>query len=257
MPPTRAVTVTAIDQENIPIESAEYIAQLDRADIAIDGVILPFESKTVTDSIGQATLNLISNLDGTAGSQYRIRLIHPDTSRAEIDQLVTVPQANVDLRDILDVPPPASSGALDATVRVSNADTLKKFLSDALSGGNAFNLVIQTPGANEILEIQDGKVITLIDGVNISTDCSLGNIFDVVTAGNQIFDDPTNQRNGATYTWRINQDPTGGRSHTFGPAFRFVNAIAPTFTGTPNARTILIGMSDGTNIDITNVSDEF
>ena len=77
------------------------------------------------------------------------------------------------------------------------------------------------------------KVVALTDGVNISTDASLGNIFTVTLAGNRTMDNPTNATDGQTFIYKIKQDATGSRTITWGANFRGSTDVAlPTLTTT-------------------------
>ena len=92
------------------------------------------------------------------------------------------------------------------------------------------------------------KTNDLVDAANIATDCSLGNVHRVVLFGNRTLDNPTNMKDGATYIWIVTQDITGGRTLSFGTAFKFAGGTAPTLTTDPSAIDIISGVSDGINI---------
>jgi hypothetical protein len=90
---------------------------------------------------------------------------------------------------------------------------------------------------------------TLVDAANISVDATLGNVFKVTLNGNRELDNPTNLKAGATYIIRIIQDgTTGGRTLTYGTAYKFLGGETPTLTTAINSVDILTGVSDGTNL---------
>lgn len=62
-------------------------------------------------------------------------------------------------------------------------------------------------------------VTTLTYGATVTTDASLGHIFDLTLTGNVILANPTNPVNGKTIRWRITQDGTGSRTVTLGGKF--------------------------------------
>ena len=105
--------------------------------------------------------------------------------------------------------------------------------------------------AATVTDIDRGSVPgveALTDGANIATDCSSSQGFSVTMAGNRTFDNPTNHKAGQTYTWLITQDATGSRLATWGSAFFWVGGTDGVLSTGANARDIVIGYSDGTNI---------
>ena len=91
------------------------------------------------------------------------------------------------------------------------------------SGVQLFNVNVFT--AN-----QSVAPVSLVDGANIATDASLGNNFEVTLGGNRTLDNPSNATGGMVCNWVIRQDGTGGRTLTFGSAFDFGTAGAPTLS---------------------------
>lgn len=94
-------------------------------------------------------------------------------------------------------------------------------------------------GSAEFDKAYSPKVVALTDGVNIATDASLGNVFNVVLHGNRTLDAPSNPTPGQRITYCIKQDSTGSRTLTFASgagAFRFSTSIpSPTLTTTADA----------------------
>ena len=72
--------------------------------------------------------------------------------------------------------------------------------------------------------------VALTDGATINTDASVGATFTVTLGGNRTIANPTNPTNGQRIVYRLKQDGTGNRTVSWGTAFRFVNATAPTLS---------------------------
>jgi len=96
---------------------------------------------------------------------------------------------------------------------------------------------------------------TLVDGANISTDCSEGNVHEVILAGDRVLDNPSNLKPGATYLWIITQDVTGTRLLTYGSEFKFPGGDTPVLSTAAGSVDILSGVSDGTSIYCNLVGD--
>ena len=92
------------------------------------------------------------------------------------------------------------------------------------------------------------KPVDLADAANIATDASLSNVFRVVLGGDRTLDNPTNLQDGTTLIWVVKQDATGGRTLSFDTAFVFPVGVTPSLNPDPNARTIITGLVEGTDI---------
>ncbi len=88
----------------------------------------------------------------------------------------------------------------------------------------------------ELLTNEKTGSVDLVDGANIATDASAGDLFKVTLEGNRTLDNPTNKKIGATYHWEITQDGTGGRTLAFGTDFDI------------SANTIRLGIAEVTTI---------
>lgn len=75
-------------------------------------------------------------------------------------------------------------------------------------------------------------VVALTDGATISVNAALGNDFRVTIAGNRTLANPTNLVDGQKLTFQVTQDATGSRTLTYGAAYDFGTAGAPTLTVT-------------------------
>jgi hypothetical protein len=88
---------------------------------------------------------------------------------------------------------------------------------------------------------------TLTDGATISWNTTLGTVATVTLGGNRTISNPTNLKVG-TYILIIKQDGVGGRSLTWGTAYKFPAGVKPDLTTTANAIDIVSFYSDGTNM---------
>ena len=116
--------------------------------------------------------------------------------------------------------------------------------SDAIDG-----VMLRIKGNSQI----DGQVYapynTLTDGATITPDFNDSNNMVVTLAGNRTMANPSNLKDGASYTIIVKQDATGGRVITsFGTAYKWAGGTAPTLSTTANAVDILTFISDGTNL---------
>jgi hypothetical protein len=89
---------------------------------------------------------------------------------------------------------------------------------------------------------------TLTDAVSISWDLSLGAMATVTLGGNRALANPTNLINGASYILIIKQDGTGGKTLSFGNAYKFADGIDPNLSAGANAVDIISFLSDGTSL---------
>ena len=119
---------------------------------------------------------------------------------------------------------------------------------------NANNVAI-TGGKAAFTGQANSDLTTLVDGANIATDCDTGNSHQVTLAGNRTLDNPTNLKAGATYVWKLIQDPTGSRTLAYGSAFKFPGGTAPTLTTAANAVDLLAAWCDGTNLFCNTILD--
>jgi hypothetical protein len=89
-----------------------------------------------------------------------------------------------------------------------------------------------------------------IVGTGVFTDCNKSNSFKVTLGVNSVLENPDalSQKAGATYVWIITQDGTGGRTLTYGTAFKWAGGVAPVLSTDPAAVDIITAISDGTNL---------
>jgi len=109
----------------------------------------------------------------------------------------------------------------------------------------------QTPAllatAQEFTKTQNFNETTLTDASTISWDVSSNQVAKVTLANNRTLGQATNQVAGAVYVLTIIQDGTGGRTLNYDSVYKF-NGSIPTVNATANNRSILVFLSDGTNM---------
>ena len=96
---------------------------------------------------------------------------------------------------------------------------------------------------------------TLTDAANISWNLDTQQVATVTLGGNRTLDNPTNLKNGAAYRLTIKQDATGGRTLTFGTAYKFAGGVDPAITTAASAVDVLSCASDGTSMFCTILQD--
>ena len=104
---TVAVTCKAIDQNGQPIAGAVYVAIL-QGTAQDGGFIAPNPVIVTADASGTAVLNLWPNEAGLIDSSYRIAAWNPVTRKRFIDQLVRLPNRDVNLDEVIIVDPGAA-----------------------------------------------------------------------------------------------------------------------------------------------------
>lgn len=90
-------------------------------------------------------------------------------------------------------------------------------------------------------------VHVLTDAATLALDASLGDNWRVTLGGNRTLANPTNPIDGQVINLRIAQDGTGGRTLSYGSAFKFPGGVAPVLSTAANARDFLSAQYDATN----------
>lgn len=98
--------------------------------------------------------------------------------------------------------------------------------------------------------VTGGSYQSLTDAGTINWDLDQKPIAFVVLAGNRIIANPTNQVAGNLFPYRLTvvQDTTGGRTLTWGSAYKWAGGTAPALNTSANAVSELWFSSDGTNM---------
>ena len=101
-----------------------------------------------------------------------------------------------------------------------------------------------------------GVFQTLTDGATIAWDVVGGNA-QVTIAGNRAMASPTGFAAGLQYFLIVKQDVVGGRTLTWGAAFRFPGSATPQLSTAPNAVDLLTFSSDGVSLLFEGITRDF
>jgi hypothetical protein len=122
------------------------------------------------------------------------------------------------------------------------------------TGGSTDSLTIEgsiiaTLGvAREWTAQQNFDGATLTDAANISWNLNTQQVAQVTLGGNRTLDNPTNQKDGATYILEIIQDGTGSRTLTFDTNYQFPGGTAPTLSTGAGAVDVMCCVSNGSKM---------
>jgi hypothetical protein len=116
---------------------------------------------------------------------------------------------------------------INANHTFNNGLTVASGLLNAASGSFTH---LEVNGSAQFLQVLPTVVSLGDQSSNVSTNVSLGQVFDVRLTGNVTLDNPTNGIDGVTIRWRIKQDNIGGRTVTLDSNF-----VIPSSATTPLA----------------------
>lgn len=98
--------------------------------------------------------------------------------------------------------------------------------------------------------------VALTDQATLVSDTSLSNTFTVTLGGNRVLANPTALTAGRTYLWAVRQDETGGRTLSFGSAFKFPGGVAPVLSAAAGKTDLIVGRCfDGATLLCTFTGD--
>ena len=101
--------------------------------------------------------------------------------------------------------------------------------------------------AQEYSATQNFDEQPLSDGATIAWDASLNQVARVEITANRALGQATNQVQGGVYILTVIQDSSGGHTLSYHTTYKFSESV-PVVTSTANARSILVFLSDGTNM---------
>ena len=114
-----------------------------------------------------------------------------------------------------------------------------------VSSGSSFAGYMPLAGGQFTGAVEPAAV-TLADAATILVNAALGNLFRVTLGGNRTLASPAGGADGQLIRIEVIQDGTGGRTLSYGPAYAFGSAGAPTLSTTPAAMDVLgIGYDSG------------
>jgi hypothetical protein len=109
-------------------------------------------------------------------------------------------------------------------------------------------ITVPTAAANLTRVSINKGIVNIPYAASFTTDCSLGNVFEMTLTGNSIMNLPINAAAGATYTWIFHQDSVGGRQMTWPSAFKWQALFAPDLSyALVNRTDVVQGIYNGTN----------
>jgi hypothetical protein len=101
-----------------------------------------------------------------------------------------------------------------------------------------------------VLDVTGGSpgVLTLTDGASISWPVNVYQTAVVTLGGNRALANPTGLVAGGTYCLIVKQDATGGRTLSYGTAYKWPGGTAFVLSTAANAIDVLTFIYDGTNL---------
>jgi len=225
-------TVTAIlDEDNMSTDSATALATQQSIKAYVDSTVGDSDLDFQADSGGALSIDLdTETLTFTGGTGI-------DTSGSgnavtfAIDSTVTTLTGSQTLTNKTLTTPVISSISNTGTITLPTATT-------TLAG-----LAI----AQEYTKTQNFNETTLTDGATISWDASANQVARVEITANRTLGQATNQVQGGVYILTVIQDSSGGHTLSYHTTYKFTGAV-PVVTSTASARSILVFLSDGTNM---------
>lgn len=88
--------------------------------------------------------------------------------------------------------------------------------------------------------------VALTDAASITWDLDTQQVAKVTLGGNRTLANPSNKKDGGSYSLWVYQDATGGRTLAYGSDYKWINGTAPVIGTGANDLTILSFESDGT-----------
>jgi hypothetical protein len=133
-----------------------------------------------------------------------------------------------------DTAPPAANTVNTSAIQ-DGAITYPKMNSAALATVSDFRSATASKLLPADVAWTAAGFITLSDAATITPDFSAGFNFQVTISANRTLANPTNAKVGQSGVIIVTQDATGGRTLTYGSAYKFSNGTAPTLSTTANS----------------------
>lgn len=133
-----------------------------------------------------------------------------------------------------DTAPPAAN-TVDTAAIQNGAVTYAKMNSSALATVSDFRAATASKLLPADVAWTAAGFITLSDAATITPDFSAGFNFQVTISANRALANPTNVKVGQSGLIIVNQDAVGGRTLSYGTAYKFANGVAPSLATSANA----------------------
>ena len=88
----------------------------------------------------------------------------------------------------------------------------------------------------------------LTDAATVAWNLDTAQAATLTLGGSRTLANPTNMAPGGSYVLTVKQDATGGRTLTFGAAYKWAGGVAPVLSTAANATDLLFFYSDGTSM---------
>jgi hypothetical protein len=127
---------------------------------------------------------------------------------------------------------------------VQNKTTLKGYFEDGdqPTGSNFTDLI------DSLQHVSADTLQPLTDAATVNWNLANGGLAAVILGGNRMLANPSNLAAGI-YVLKVLQDATGGRTLTYGTAYRFAGGVVPVLSSAANAYDIITFFCDGTNMN--------
>lgn len=211
------------------------------AKIPTEKAVKTYADTKVPSSYLDTDTTLAANSDSKVATQkatkaYADSVAATATSVASIIHAASGKTTPVDA-DELGLIDSAASNVLKKLTWANLKSTIKAAASGFWAGSNDATFLTPKTVADAAARV------SLTSGSTINTDCSAGRNFKVTLGHNATFAKPTNMRDGAMYTWQINQPSSGGPyTGAFNAAFEFPST--PTLSTAASKKDLVSAMYD-------------
>ena len=204
------------------------LLQVSNANTGLDTVLRPVESGAGVASalqLSTSAARLIGPLDFIGTNHAGLRLNTLTTAQRD---LITPVVGNV----------------------VFNTTTgqVEKYNGTAWIGEPSFSGYARLDTAQVFTRQQNTANAALTDAATIAWDLNLAQVATVTLGGNRTLANPTNIVDGGSYRLIVKQDATGGRTLTFGSAYKWAGGSVPILSTGANAVDLLVFTADGSNL---------
>ncbi len=160
---TYPLTIDLLHADGSAVSGALIDICLTIPDVSLaSGQVVNTHVQSKTDNAGRAVVQLWSNLDGSRGSQYRVRATDNETGKKIVDETVTMPPFSCHLRDIVLSPAPSPLPYDEASVlaiQQARAEAIEA-KDDANQFANAAALSLES--VNVLAEQMDGSLADVL-----------------------------------------------------------------------------------------------
>ncbi len=193
MPVTlRTLTIDTLDILGVALADAPVSIRLTTSDQNDDGSMLAATKTYETNASGHLTVDLVPNAIGTQGTQYLVKIEHPTSTELVVQELITMPDAAANFKDLVGSTPPTGSNAL---LRINNLSDVAVAATARENLGLEIGVDVSVKGYSSLwfhgiavaVEVAEQKAFTKITSfVNVGREDATGNVIGDATTGNDI-----------------------------------------------------------------------